>query len=220
MLFAEIAAQCAPQIPLELMAAVVSVESRFDPLALRIDGKLGLAKSAGDGVASVVGSTDDGAAVAIGLAGLTEAALRAERVGIADAFDACANLKVAAARLDRLLKAAEAKGLGAAAAEKAALAQAFVPSSFRGWNAGGYVIEVQNERARLMPLLATLKIDGVSLPSRAAASTGSGSTTAATPGTKSGSDAVAARPSWSVYGAPPHGGSLMVFDKQQAGAKQ
>jgi type IV secretion system protein VirB1 len=221
-LFLELAVQCAPGIPVELIAAVASVESQFQPLALRLNGKLGRAPSAGEGVASVVGNADDGVAVAIGLTGQSEASLREAHVSVADAFDACSSLKVAASRLDTLLKLAEAGGASPGAAEKQALTSYFVSTSFRGWNAGGYVAHILEERSRLRPLLATLKVEGVKLPVAAGSGIVQAKTAVAGAAderrdgrivpTAPADSAAGKRPSWDVFGALKES-SVMVFDK-------
>lgn len=91
--FMDLAAKCAPQIHVETLAAVVSVQSAFNPLMVRIaDREPAATGSAGEAVAVAVEAIDGGQRVAMGLGGLNEAALRSQGLGLVDAFDECASL--------------------------------------------------------------------------------------------------------------------------------
>jgi type IV secretion system protein VirB1 len=219
MLFIDLAAQCAPQIPAELMAAIVSVESGFEPLAVRASAKLTKAKSTGDGLATVVGHRDDGTPITWGLAGLTEERLRRNGFSIADGFDPCRSLQAAAAILAPALNAATGSGLPPKKAERRALATYFVRETWRGWTADAYADRVLDERTRLVPALTSLKITFGAVRMDAPAKVSSGSpaaTQSATSGRPSASTTgwqPQVRPGWAVFGIAP-ASSVLVFNSK------
>jgi type IV secretion system protein VirB1 len=160
MLFHDLATECAPQIPLDLLAAIVSVESRFEPLATRAGGRRVVGSTAGEAMGFVVGAADSGPAGGAGLAGVTEAMARDHKVTLIESFDACTNLKIAAARLAKLLADA-GDGPAVMSAERRAVQLYFVPASHQGWNAGAYWLAVDAERSKLKSSLYKIEVRGV-----------------------------------------------------------
>ena len=162
MLFHDLATECAPQIPLDLLAGIVSVESGFEPLATRAGGKKTVGGSAGEAMGFAIGVADMGVAGGAGLAGVTEAMARQHKVTLVEAFDPCTNLTIAAGRLAKLLADA-GDGPAVVSAERRAVQLYFVPASHQGWNAGAYWLAVDAERAKLKSSLYKIEVRG-SLP--------------------------------------------------------
>jgi hypothetical protein len=75
----------------------------FEPLATRAGGRRVVGSTPGEAMGFVIGAADLGAAGGAGLAGVTEAMARAHKVTLTEAFDACTNLKIAGAKLAKLL---------------------------------------------------------------------------------------------------------------------
>ena len=123
--FLELAHRCAPGIEISLptLAAVISVESGFAPLSIRVDGRRiePTPKSKGEAVAVAVGLMDEGKTVALGLGGMESSKLSRAGLSIVDAFDACRNVAGLAQLLDRDFVAARMAGHADAAAERVAL---------------------------------------------------------------------------------------------------
>ena len=95
--FETLAAKCAAGVALDLLVGIASVQSGVHPLAIRDGATLTRVGSAGEGVALAVGAADLGREPRVGLMGLTERQLRSAGLTLADGFDACSALSVAAA---------------------------------------------------------------------------------------------------------------------------
>lgn len=95
--FEALAAKCAAGVALDLLVAIANVESGVQPLAVRDGATLTRVGSVGEGMAHAVGAADLGREPRVGLMGLTERQLRAAGLTLADGFDACSSLSVAAA---------------------------------------------------------------------------------------------------------------------------
>ena len=94
--FETLAAKCAAGVALDLLVAIASVESGIQPLAVRDGVTLTQVGSVGEGMALAVGAADQGREPRVGLMGLTERQLRAAGLSLADGFDTCSSLSVAA----------------------------------------------------------------------------------------------------------------------------
>jgi type IV secretion system protein VirB1 len=211
MLFHDLAMQCAPQIPLELLAGIVSVESGFEPLATRAGGRKVVGGSAGEAMGFIIGTADLGAAGGAGLAGVTEAMARQQGVTLIEAFDACTNLKVAAAKLAKLL-ADTGDGPAVMSAERRAVQLYFVPASHQGWNAGAYWLAVDAERAKLKPSVYKIEVRGtVPKPEKVAAVPQSPPKAAVAESVKT--EVKSERPKWDVFGASGVARGTSVFGK-------
>jgi type IV secretion system protein VirB1 len=159
MLFHELASECAPQVPLDLLAGIVSIESGFEPLATRTGGRRVVGSTPGESMGFVIGAADLGVAGGAGLAGVTEAMARAHKVTLIEAFDACTNFKIAGAKLAKLLADA-GDGPAVMSAERRAVQLYFVPASHQGWNAGAYWLAVDAERAKLKASVYKIEVRG------------------------------------------------------------
>jgi type IV secretion system protein VirB1 len=160
-LFIDLAAQCAPQVPPELLAAIATIESGRQPLAVQAGGTLQIAQSAGEAVALLVGALDGGADAQAGLMGLDAHTLLADGVSLAESFDACRNLGTAGRILDALWKAAERSGLSPSNAERKAVRQYFLRSRTGVAASQAYEARVMAEKRRLAPGIGALTIPAV-----------------------------------------------------------
>ena len=158
--FLELAHRCAPGIEISLptLAAVISVESGFAPLSIRVDGRRiePAPKTKGEAVAVAVGLMDDGKSVALGLGGIDSARLSRAGLSIVDAFDACRNVAGLAQLLDRDLAAARRAGHAGAAAERVALLK--YGGNSAGGSGAGYDVRVAEARGKIGSDLTTLVV--------------------------------------------------------------
>ena len=212
MLFHDLATQCAPQIPLDLLAGIVSVESGFEPLAVRDGGKRTVGSSAGEAMGLVIGGADIGPSGGAGLAGITEAMARQHGVTLVEAFDACTNLKIAAAKLAKLL-ADTRDGPAVMSAERRAIQLYFVPASHQGWNAGAYWLAVDAERAKLKSSVYKIEVRGTVAKPEKLATAPQGPPKAAVAESVKTDSAKSERPKWDVFGASGAARGTSVFGK-------
>ena len=158
--FLELAHRCAPGIEMSLptLAAVISVESGFAPLSIRVDGRRiePAPKTKGEAVAVAVGFMDDGKTVALGLGGIDSARLSRARLSIVDAFDACRNVTGLARLLDSELAYARKAGHAGAAAERVALLK--YGSNSAGGSEAGYDVRIAEARSKLGSDLTNLVV--------------------------------------------------------------
>jgi type IV secretion system protein VirB1 len=191
-----LAAQCAPSVAPETLLSVVQVESRFNPLAIGVNGAPRIVVSAGtkaEAVARASALIAAGRSVDLGLAQINSKNLGWLGLSVADAFDPCANLAAAA----RVLQDGYARGnvdrVGPQAALQTALSIYNTGRADRGF-ANGYVGKVTRAAAYIVPAIA--------------APTGPTSPSAPE------SDAPAAlppRPAWDVF-RDGHGGGAFVIN--------
>jgi type IV secretion system protein VirB1 len=101
--FVDLAQSCAPMVQVETLASVVSLESRFQPFAIRINSGSPLSAhpaskaEAIEVATSLIAERND---IQIGLGGLGVEELRKLGLSLSDAFDPCLNLKATATLLD------------------------------------------------------------------------------------------------------------------------
>jgi type IV secretion system protein VirB1 len=212
MLFHQLATDCAPQISLDLLAGIVSIESGFEPLATRAGGRRVVGGTAGEAMGFVIGAADLGAAGGGGLAGVTEAMAREHKVTLIEAFDACTNLKIAGARLARLLADA-GDGPAVMSAERRAVQLYFVPASHQGWNAGAYWLAVDAERSKLKSSLYKIEVRGsVPKPEKVAVTPQAPPKAAGVESVKTEAVKIE-RPKWDVFGASGVARGTSVFGR-------
>lgn len=99
MTFVELAQECAPAIAVNDLAAIVQVQSNFDPYVIRTNSGKTLKvqpKSLAEAVKTATALTAAGEDIEMGLSGVTIDALNATGKGIGDAFDPCQNLAITA----------------------------------------------------------------------------------------------------------------------------
>ncbi|QDQ27575.1 lytic transglycosylase domain-containing protein [Chitinimonas arctica] len=100
--FTPLIQQCAPQVALATMQAVIRTESGFNPLAINVNGGNRLARqpnSPAEAISWAQWLIERGYSVDVGLMQINSANLRRLGLNAADAFEPCNNLKLGAAIL-------------------------------------------------------------------------------------------------------------------------
>jgi len=165
-----LAAQCAPSVAPETLLSVVQVESRFEPLAIGVNGtpRVTLTPTSAEEAAAVAGRLiSSGRSVDLGLAQINSRNLGWLGMGIAEAFEPCANLRAAARILQYGYARSEASRVGEQSALKTALSYYNTGHPLRGL-ANGYVSKVSAAARRLVPAIAAstpaISVQAPSLP--------------------------------------------------------
>ncbi len=182
-----LAAQCAPAVAPQTLLSVVQVESRFEPLAIAVNGAPRLLvepTSVDDAVAKAAALIKAGRNIDLGLAQINSKNLSWLGLSLADVFEPCTNLRAAARILQEGYGRSDAARVGEQAALKTALSYYNTGHPARGFT-NGYVGKVVSAAERIVPA-----IGGASLANLAEASP---------------SAAPELSPSWDVFGEV-HGG--------------
>ena len=214
--FLELAHRCAPGIEISLptLAAVISVESGFAPLSIRVSGQRvePMPKTKGEAIAVAVGFMDDGKSVALGLGGINSGKLSRTGLSIVDAFDACRNVAGLAQLLDSELASARKAGHAGAAAERVALLK--YGGNSAGGSAGGYDVRIAEARSTLGSNLTALVVrdPGPPRPPNVVREVQPAELLATPP-----LAAVPQKPApaWDVFGAAGTKSSVLVFTQQE-----
>ena len=159
--FVDLAQTCAPIVAAETLAGVVSLESRFEPFAIRINTGAPLSEQpttkaeAIEIATSLVAERQD---IQLGLGGIGTEELDKLKISISDAFDPCLNLQATATLLDGYFRLAVKAGAAPNQAEQVML------QSYYGRNDPSvgamvrYDEQVREEVRRLGKTLATVTI--------------------------------------------------------------
>ncbi|SCB61594.1 type IV secretion system protein VirB1 [Rhizobium aethiopicum] len=151
-------------VEVETLAGVVSLESRFQPLSIRINSGPPLPAqptSKAEAVEVATSLIADHQDIQLGLSGLGIEALQKLKLSLADAFDPCLNLKATASLLGGYYRQAVRAGDDPARAETVMLRSyygrddPFVGAIVR------YDEQVRQEIKRLSPMRASLTIAGL-----------------------------------------------------------
>jgi type IV secretion system protein VirB1 len=146
-----LAEACAPTVAPETLLSVVHVESRFDPLAIGVNGKPRVAVSAAtprEAAAKASALIAAGRSVDLGLAQINSKNLGWLDLSVADAFDPCRNLAAAS----KVLQAGYESGAEAQPALRRALSRYNTGDARRGF-ANGYVAKVERAAAQVVPAI-------------------------------------------------------------------
>jgi type IV secretion system protein VirB1 len=150
----DLAAVCAPIAAPQTLTAVVDVESRFEPLAIGVNGRQPrqlLFSAKADAVAKAERLIAEGFNVDLGLAQINSRNLARLGLSVSDAFDPCLNLRAGA----QLLAANYEQAARSAGDEQAALRTALslynTGRSDRGFQ-NGYVARIAMAARRLAPM--------------------------------------------------------------------
>ncbi|MES4992425.1 lytic transglycosylase domain-containing protein [Phyllobacterium sp. 22229] len=218
--FIDVAQQCAPQIAVETLAAVVSVESGFNPLAIRINSDYPLADQPANKAEAIETASiliAEGHDVDLGLAGISSGNLARLGLSISDAFDLCLNLKASASLLDGYYRAAIEGGATKTQAERVML------RSYYGHGEGslgemvGYDARVLAERQRLAGRLQNIEFSeeqANDLPRRERAGKLAVSSNADANPEQSQSRSEPPAPRWDVFNSG-RSSSVLVFSNEQ-----
>ena len=150
-----LAAQCAPTIAPATLLSVVQVESRFEPLAIGVNGapRITVAPtSVDDAVSKASALIAAGRSVDLGLAQINSRNLAWLGLTVEDAFDPCRNLAAAARVLRGGYDANQASVLGEQQALRVALSRYNTGDAARGFD-NGYVAKVVSASARVVPAI-------------------------------------------------------------------
>ena len=111
--FIDLAQTCAPMVETEILAGVVSLESRFGPFSIRINGEQSLLKQPSTKAEAIEVATSlasERKDIRLGLGGIGMDELQKQRLSISDAFDPCTNLRATATLLDEYYRLAVKAG--------------------------------------------------------------------------------------------------------------
>ena len=213
--FLDLAQICAPIVAAETLAGVVSLESRFEPFAIRINSGAPLSEQpttkaeAIEIATSLVAERQD---IQLGLGGIGTEELGKLKLSISDAFDPCLNLQATATLLDGYFRLAVTAGAAPNQAEQVML------QSYYGRNDPSVVAmvryddQVRAEVRRLSKALATLTISDGGLGS--AVNEAPSTDVAINAGKDESQTETASTPSWDVFSSRRKS-SVLVFQNSQ-----
>lgn len=159
--FVDIAHTCAPMVEVRTLAAVISLESRFKPFAIRINSGPPLERQPASKAEAIELATTlaaDRQDIQIGLGGIGLEELRKLKLSISDAFDPCLNLKATATLLDGYYRLALRAGADAKQAENVMLQSYYGRADPSVGRMVKYDQQVRQEMVRLPPNLASVTI--------------------------------------------------------------
>ncbi|TCQ02652.1 type IV secretion system protein VirB1 [Rhizobium sp. PP-F2F-G36] len=146
----------------EILAAVVSVESGFDPLAIRLNSdapRPGLTQSKAEAIEAATTLVAEGHSVDLGLGGVSTYDLPRLGLSISDLFDPCLNLKATGTLLDRYYRAAVATGATGKVAESVMLRAYYGQGDAEVGAMVGYDRRITDEQRRLAGRLSSLILE-------------------------------------------------------------
>ena len=148
-----LAQRCAPSVAPETMLSIVQVESRFDPLAINVNGAADPppARTKEEAIRTAEGLIRSGRSVDLGLGQINSKNLDWLGMSVADTFEPCRNLAGAA----KVLEA------GYLSAVRVAPQQQALRMAFSAYNTGdhrrgfanGYVARVEKAASQVVPAL-------------------------------------------------------------------
>jgi type IV secretion system protein VirB1 len=150
-----LAAQCAPSVAPETLLSVVQVESRFEPLAIGVNGAPRVAltpTSVEQAVARAGDLIAAGRNVDLGLAQINSGNLAWLGLGLREVFEPCTNLRAAARILQEGYLRSDAVRVGEQAALQTALSYYNTGHPVRGVR-NGYVAKVTAAAGRIVPAI-------------------------------------------------------------------
>ena len=218
--FLDLAQNCAPQIATETIAAVVSVESGFQPFAIRINTDRPLAeqpKTRAEAIETATTLIAEGHDIDLGLAGINSGNLGRLGLSVSDTFDFCLNIKASASLLEHYYQIALQGGATTAQAEAVMLRSYFGNGDPSVGEMVRYDKKVLAERARLSNQLDSIEIveaKAQALPARERAGESSAATAEGDQAEKSQQRSQASVPRWDVYYAGRQS-SVLVFSNEQ-----
>jgi type IV secretion system protein VirB1 len=159
-----LAAQCAPSIAPETLLSVVQVESRFEPLAIGVNGapRITVAPTSIDeAVAKASALIVAGRNIDLGLAQINSKNLAWLGLSLGQVFEPCTNLRAAARILQDGYLRSDAVRVGEQAALKTALSYYNTGHPVRGFN-NGYVSKVTSAAGRIVPAIGGASLANLS----------------------------------------------------------
>jgi type IV secretion system protein VirB1 len=153
-----LAAQCAPTVAPETILSVVQVESRFEPLAIGVNGAPSITvapTSVEDAVARAGALIAAGRSIDLGLAQINNKNLLWLGLNLQEVFDPCTNLRAAARVLQDDYLRSDAVRVGGQAALMTALSYYNTGHPIRGFS-NGYVGKVTSAMHRIVPAIGVV----------------------------------------------------------------
>lgn len=209
--FLDLARECAPQIATETLAAVVSVESSFQPFAIRINSDHPLADQPSTKAEAIESATiliAEGVDIDLGLGGINSGDLGRLGLTVGNAFDLCLNLEATATLLEGYYQVALQAGAGAAQAETVMLRSYFGNGDASAGEMVAYDSRVLAERGRLSG-----RLDKIEIAEVPRLRTGDGAEPAIAAG-NGDSQPQASAPRWDVFNSGRQS-SVLVFSNEQ-----
>lgn len=197
------------------LAAIVSIESGFNALAIRVNSNVPLKRQPGSKAEAIQIASEylaAGEQLALGLGGISAAIATRHGLSLSDLFEPCANLRLTGTLLSGYLRAKQG---GAGEGFAVAFARYFGEGDAEPGYQAGYDRQAIEEMAELKPRLRELTLSAaVSAPTQASASSEARRAAVARP-----ADSTPA-PFWDVFGAAAAGGQsrVIVFEDRQSGA--
>jgi len=148
-------------VQVEMLAGVVSLESKFLPFAIRMNSGASLAAQPASKAEAIELATSliaDHQDIQIGLGGIDVEKLRKLNLSVSDAFDPCLNLKATATLLDGYYRLALKVGAVPAQAENVMLQSYYGRDDPSVGAMVKYDEQVRREAKRLSPTLTSLNI--------------------------------------------------------------
>jgi len=155
-----LAAQCAPTVAPETLLSVVQVESRFEPLAIGVNGAARIMvapTSVDDAVAKAGALIAAGRSIDLGLAQINSKNLSWLGLSLPEVFEPCTNLRAAARILQGGYARSDAVHVGEQAALKTALSYYNTGDPARGFS-NGYVGKVATAAERIVPAIGVASL--------------------------------------------------------------
>ena len=172
--FLDLAQRCAPQVHVEILAAVASVESvesGLNPYAVRINSDHPLKAqptTKAEAIEVAAALVSEGKDVDLGLGGVNVSDLRRLGLSLTEAFDSCRSLNATGHLLNGYYRAAMRSGASPAEAERLMLVSYYGGGDPEAGILVSFDKRVAAERQTLRPHLASLKVGPASgHPSRA-----------------------------------------------------
>lgn len=189
-----LAAQCAPSVAPETLLSVVQVESRFEPLAIGVNGAPRITVTAGsldDAITKAEALIAAGRSIDLGLAQINSRNLSWLGLSLREVFEPCTNLRAAARILNDGYARSDATRVGEQAALRTALSYYNTGHPARGLT-NGYVGRVTSAAARIVPAIG-------------------GASSATLTATAPAAPTELSRPAWDVFGeVDPGRGSFVT----------
>jgi type IV secretion system protein VirB1 len=160
-LFVDLAQTCAPMVAVETLAAVVSLESRFQPYSIRIQDGQPLPNqptTKAEAIAMATSLIAERQDIHIGLGGIGGDELARLNLSIADGFEPCLNLQATGTLLDGYYRLAVRAGAELTRAERIMLQSYYGRNDPSTEAMTNYDRQVAKEAERLSKTLSTLTI--------------------------------------------------------------
>lgn len=218
--FVDLAQHCAPQITVETLAAIVSVESTFQPFAIRINSDHPLAdqpQTRSEAIETATVLVAEGHDVDLGLGGVNSGDLNRLGLSVTDTFDFCLNLKATATLLDGYYQAALRAGASDSDAQSVMLRSYYGRGDASVGEMVRYDSKVLSERDRLSGLVGKIMLtegQGAGLPNHDGTSTTLQATRTDEAAVEPQLRGQAFVPAWDVFNSGRRS-SVLVFSNEQ-----